>query len=107
MEIDVKKLISTENIKNKIAQDLEEDIVRKITWKLDSELSEAIEIFVKEEIAPTVMEELMGKKEEIITQLKEDVIKIVVAIGETLVATAIKNLDSSWKVKKIVEELFN
>lgn len=106
MEIDVKKLISTENVRVKVTEQLESDLVNKIKWNLEDTLQEEIQKFIKEEVAPVVIRELVDNKEKIIKQLKGDIIKIAAVVGETLLAKAIENLDSSWKVKEIAEKLF-
>ena len=107
MEIDVKKLISTESNKERIAEDLEGDVINKIKWELDDVISKEIKKFVVEEIAPTVIAELAGKKKEIVEQIKKDIVKVVAKLGEAMLAKSIENLDNGWTVRDITGKLFN
>ena len=107
MKIDVKNLISTENVKKKVAEELEEQLTSSIKWSLGSTVEEETKKFIKEEIAPEIIKELKKNKNKIVEQFQKDITKIVAGLGEAMIAKAIVNMGSSWKLEKVVKDLFD
>lgn len=106
MDFDVKKLISTEDVKERVKDIIENEMVIQIEYALGDSIRKQVTEFIGKEIAPDVVKELIKNKEKFINQFKDSVEEIILELGKNMVAIVIKNMEEKYSVIDVIKKLF-
>lgn len=108
-EKEVKKFLKEENntIKRAVKEALVESIKEQVKYDSSGHIRTAVQDFVKEEIAPYVVEQLQKDKGAILKAVDDALASIGANLAAELKEKASKNLANSWDFDKVVKALFD
>lgn len=78
----------------------------QLSWHVESQLKELVSEVFEKEILPELREAVLAQKQTIITGLLDGITDVGVEVSKALVAKAVENLQQSWNVSKLAEDLF-
>lgn len=96
---------SKEEIKQKTKEAVKEKIIDNLNWKLGNEISDIVEKVIKEELEEEIKNTVIDCKQEILDGIKPSFANVGAEIAKTFEEKAIKNLQSNWASKEIIEKL--
>jgi len=81
-------------------------MLEEYRWNINSQISEAVNKFIAEEIMPAVMAELTQHKAAIIENVLKGFASIGDELAKSLTVVAAKKLSTDWGVRGVAKELF-
>lgn len=102
IQIDAESLIDVEAITRRVTEKLEEDISNTVVWRVRDKTAEK----VLELIEPEIEKIIQAQKQIIIDGVTQSITQISEALAERIISSAIENLDG-YRGKDIIKNLFN
>jgi len=98
---------SQERIKAEVVATTIKGLSDTVSWQLQQNIKETVDLFFREEILPDLRATLTESKPQVIGAMRVSFIKVGEALGEMLLEKARKNLaESSYKSSTIAREIF-
>ena len=108
-EDDLKQFLdeNAETIKAQVKQKMIDGLLAEHRWSISSQISEIVNEFVKDEIAPAVKEHLQSEKGEIITAALKSASGIGDMLAKALVERAAKNISGdTYNFRNTLKAIF-
>lgn len=102
IQIDTESLIDVEAITKRVTAKLEEDISNSVVWQVKDKTAEK----VLELIEPEIEKIIKAQKQMIIDGITKSTTQISEALAERMISLTIENLDG-YRGKDIIKSLFN
>lgn len=106
-QLDITKILeqAQEELKRETIESVKHDIQWTIERELTAQLAPIVQDFVKTEIAPTLREQLLSQKSEILSQVAVKVAPFAEAVAQAILDQMATNLGRGYQREKIVRAM--
>ena len=107
-EFDINQVLedASGSIKEAATKELQAQVISAIRWNLSEEIQKMAQSFFDTEIKPEIAAMLTENKAIIVQNVLDGLGDIGVSVAEELKKQALKNIETNYKLSKIVDNLF-